>query len=304
MNWAQLIAALAACGGLRSGPAVDAAMREAAAPERDFRQLIDVVRAAISEQINNGRLPEQRRYVSLSAIGPKDLVLRKGSTAGTATLGNAANRTAQQLAAEVLTINGLSMGWDIESGLTDWFVPGGAWTYRGNYISAINDIASGVGGYPAGHPVLLPGQEQLRRQDRQADVWHLGNRSPSVEPAADRGRPERGASAPRSGVHREQALRPGHPAFRKARHLLLRRPAVLGLREGLWLGVVQQGGLRAAGGPYGGREGQLILSLNDTPGVREVFANFHIEAVKTRYSISSTDTKEAAEVLISNFKPL
>lgn len=68
MNWAQLIASLAACGGLRSGPAVDAAMREAAAPERDFRQLIDVVRAAISEQINNGRLPEQRRYVSLSAI--------------------------------------------------------------------------------------------------------------------------------------------------------------------------------------------------------------------------------------------
>lgn len=69
MNWAQLIAALAACGGLRTGAAVEAALREAAAaPERDFRQLIDVVRAAISEQINNGRLPEQRRYVSLSAI--------------------------------------------------------------------------------------------------------------------------------------------------------------------------------------------------------------------------------------------
>ena len=69
MNWAQLIAALAACGGLRTGAAVDAALREAAAaPERDFRQLIDVVRAAISESINNGRLPEQRRYVSLSAI--------------------------------------------------------------------------------------------------------------------------------------------------------------------------------------------------------------------------------------------
>ncbi|MDD2711371.1 MAG: hypothetical protein PHU77_00485 [Simplicispira sp.] len=69
MNWAQLIAALAACGGLRTGVEVDAAMREAAAaPERDFRQLIDVVRAAISESVNNGRLPEQRRYVSLSAI--------------------------------------------------------------------------------------------------------------------------------------------------------------------------------------------------------------------------------------------
>lgn len=69
MDWTQLIAALAACGGLRTGAAVDAAMREAAAaPERDFRQLIDVVRAAISESINSGRLPEQRRYVSLSAI--------------------------------------------------------------------------------------------------------------------------------------------------------------------------------------------------------------------------------------------
>ena len=69
MNWAQLIAALAACGGLRTAAAVDTALREAAAaPERDFRQLIDVVRAAISEQINNGRLPEQRRYIGLSAI--------------------------------------------------------------------------------------------------------------------------------------------------------------------------------------------------------------------------------------------
>ena len=69
MNWAQLIAALAACGGLRTAAAVDTALREAAAaPERDFRQLIDVVRAAISEQINNGRLPEQRLYISLSAI--------------------------------------------------------------------------------------------------------------------------------------------------------------------------------------------------------------------------------------------
>ncbi|MBX9831657.1 MAG: hypothetical protein K2X78_01245 [Burkholderiaceae bacterium] len=54
---------------MRTGAAVDAALREAAAaPERDFRQLIDVVRAAISEQINSGRLPEQRRYCSLSAI--------------------------------------------------------------------------------------------------------------------------------------------------------------------------------------------------------------------------------------------
>ncbi len=51
-------------------------------------------------------------------------------------------------------------------------------------------------------------------------------------------------------------------------------------------------------------KGKFILSLNDTPGVRETFADFRIEAVKTRYSISGTEKKESAEVLISNFKPL
>lgn len=49
-------------------------------------------------------------------------------------------------------------------------------------------------------------------------------------------------------------------------------------------------------------KGRFILSLNDTPGVREVFANFHINAVKTRYSISVAKKQEAAEVLICNFK--
>lgn len=68
-KFAPLVAALAAAGGLRTTMEVEGAMREAAAtPERDFRQLMDVVRAAISEQINSGRLPEQRRYISLSAI--------------------------------------------------------------------------------------------------------------------------------------------------------------------------------------------------------------------------------------------
>ena len=48
-------------------------------------------------------------------------------------------------------------------------------------------------------------------------------------------------------------------------------------------------------------KGRFILSLNDTPGVRETFVNFRIEAVKTRYSISGTRNQEASEVLISNF---
>ena len=55
-------------------------------------------------------------------------------------------------------------------------------------------------------------------------------------------------------------------------------------------------------GLLGAVKGKFILSLNDTPGVRETFADFHIEAVKTRYSISGSSKQEAAEVLISNFK--
>lgn len=54
-------------------------------------------------------------------------------------------------------------------------------------------------------------------------------------------------------------------------------------------------------GLLGALKGKFILSLNDTPGVRETFANFRIETVKTRYSISGSSKQEAAEVLISNF---
>lgn len=65
--------------------------------------------------------------------------------------GNAADRTAQQLANEALTINGVSIGWAVDWGLTDWLVPGGAWSHQGTYISAILDIAGAAGGYVQPH---------------------------------------------------------------------------------------------------------------------------------------------------------
>lgn len=57
-------------------------------------------------------------------------------------------------------------------------------------------------------------------------------------------------------------------------------------------------------GLLGALKGKFILSLNDTPEVRETFREFQIEGVKTRYSISgrSKGKQEAAELLISNFK--
>lgn len=50
-----------------------------------------------------------------------------------------------------------------------------------------------------------------------------------------------------------------------------------------------------------GIRGRFILSLNDCPEVREIFAGFHIRAVKTVYTISQ-QTQPVGEVLIANFE--
>lgn len=62
-----------------------------------------------------------------------------------------AARTAQQLMADVLTINGVSNGWAVQWALEDWVVPAGVWAFNGSYIDAINDIAGSVGGYVQPH---------------------------------------------------------------------------------------------------------------------------------------------------------
>jgi DNA adenine methylase len=49
-----------------------------------------------------------------------------------------------------------------------------------------------------------------------------------------------------------------------------------------------------------GIKGRFLLSLNDTPGVREVFGRFDIEAVETTYTVGSgASSKRVGEVLIS-----
>ena len=48
--------------------------------------------------------------------------------------------------------------------------------------------------------------------------------------------------------------------------------------------------------------GKFILSLNDTPGVRQVFKGFTIEKVTTRYSVNTAAKGAVGELLISNFK--
>lgn len=65
--------------------------------------------------------------------------------------GNTAARTAQQLMADVLTINGVGIGWEVAFGLTDWLVPGNLWAHQGSYISALLEIAAAAGGYVQPH---------------------------------------------------------------------------------------------------------------------------------------------------------
>lgn len=94
----------------------------------------------------------------------------------------AADRTAQQLANEALTVNGVGIGWNIEWGLTDWLVPGGVWSHMGTHISAVIAIAAAAGGYVQPHPTartlrVLPGYP--------AAPWDWAGLTPDVElPAA------------------------------------------------------------------------------------------------------------------------
>lgn len=49
-------------------------------------------------------------------------------------------------------------------------------------------------------------------------------------------------------------------------------------------------------------DARFVLSLNDRPEVRRIFAGFEIRHVDTTYSVSSENCVAAGEVLISNFK--
>lgn len=48
-----------------------------------------------------------------------------------------------------------------------------------------------------------------------------------------------------------------------------------------------------------GLRGRFLLSLNDTPGVRETFAGFQIERLETTYSVTRERPQKVFEVLIS-----
>lgn len=68
------------------------------------------------------------------------------------TFSNTEGRTARQLMDDVLTVNGIPLGWAVDWGLTDWNVPASAFAQQGTWIEALIAIAGAAGGYLIPHP--------------------------------------------------------------------------------------------------------------------------------------------------------
>lgn len=91
------------------------------------------------------------------------------------TFSNAETRTARQLMEDVLTLNGISLGWTVDWSLTDWNVPAGVFARQGTWIEALSSIASAVGGYLIPHP----SDQSIRVRHRYPVApWEWGAVSP------------------------------------------------------------------------------------------------------------------------------
>lgn len=64
-------------------------------------------------------------------------------------------------------------------------------------------------------------------------------------------------------------------------------------------GIFSRDDFAKLAGHLAGIKGKFLLSLNDTPGVRDIFRAFRIEEVQTRYTCGNGRNMAAGEVLIS-----
>jgi hypothetical protein len=100
------------------------------------------------------------------------------------TFGNTDARTVQQLANDVLTINGVSLGWNVDDAWTpdDWLVPAGVFSHQGSHMSALNAIVAAAGAYVQPH-ATAKALRVLRRYP--VAPWEWGDVTPDYElPAA------------------------------------------------------------------------------------------------------------------------
>lgn len=102
--------------------------------------------------------------------------------AATMSFTNADARTHQQLFDDVLTLNGIPLGWSIDYGLEAWNVPAGVFAHQGTFISALATLARAGGAYLIPHPSAMSFQV---RPLYPLAPWHWGEITPDfVLPAA------------------------------------------------------------------------------------------------------------------------
>lgn len=129
----------------------------------------------INEKISRSRT-FGKESVSIGGRGKSALL--DAPYAPVMTFGSGEERTAQQLLNEVLTVNGVSIGWEVDWNLTDWLVPAGVWAHQGTYISAANAIVGAAGGYVHPHST----DEQLIVLPRYPSApWEWGSLFPDFE---------------------------------------------------------------------------------------------------------------------------
>lgn len=88
---------------------------------------------------------------------------------------NTSARTHQQLFDDVLTFNGIPLGFDIDYGLEAWSIPPGVWNHQGTYISALNTLAQAGGAYLIPHPSALGFKVRHRYPQKP---WEWGMATP------------------------------------------------------------------------------------------------------------------------------
>lgn len=98
------------------------------------------------------------------------------------TFTNTELRSAQQLMGDVLTLNGIPLGWTVNWLLEDWNVPAGAFTHQGTYVSALGSIVKAAGGFLLPHPSA---KSFTAKPLYPAAPWNWGTLTPDFVLPAD-----------------------------------------------------------------------------------------------------------------------
>lgn len=118
------------------------------------------------------RLSRDRAFgsSSIAVTGRGKAALLSAPYAPLMTFANDEARTAQQLAGDVLTLNGVPLDWTVNWGLTDWSVPTGVWNHQGSFMDGLVRIAEAAGAYIRPDP-LLQELSFLHRYPTMPDTW-------------------------------------------------------------------------------------------------------------------------------------